>query len=100
MTTTPTDDAGATHTPDEVDGMMQRLAQVVLELGTVDYGGLISQDETPATAQVRVTTLVNACGMLGSLAIAAQVPCMDFFDGLVAATLAGSETAQPGSGEA
>lgn len=86
------DNAGAdlkVYTPDECQAVLQRLASAVIELGEVDWTALIPQDDTPAAGMVRVSTLVNACGMLGSLALQAQAPMQDFFDGLVAATLAG-----------
>jgi hypothetical protein len=89
-------DVPSEWTPDDVDGELQRLATCVVRLGTVDYGDLVRQDETPATGHTRVTTLVNAAGMLGSLAMAAMVPMEDLFAGMVAAALAGSVTTTEG----
>lgn len=82
-------------TPDLVAAELQQLAGSIIRLGTVDWVALVTQDETPASGMTRVTTLVNAAGMLGSLAMAAQVTMDDLFTGMVAAALAGTEpTAQ------
>lgn len=80
----------AEWTPDEVAAEMQKLAQVVVRLGSVDWVALTTQDGTPADGMTRVTTLVNASGMLCALAMAAQVTVDDVFTGMVAAALAGA----------
>lgn len=84
-------------TPDEVEALLKRLAQDVIELGTVDWGALIRSDEAPSSSCTRVSTLVNAAGMLGSLAMAAQVPVEDFFTGMVAAALEGAAAQSEGA---
>lgn len=90
-------DVPAEWTPDAVAAEMQLLAQIVVRLGTVDWVGLTTQDETPASGCTRVTTLITASGMLGSLAMAAQVTIEDLFTGMVAAALAGAETPTEGA---
>lgn len=80
-------DEAKVYTPDDVHELMKQLAQVVVELGLVDWNELAQQDETPNVMSERVSTLVNGAGMLGSLAMAAQVPVMAIFDGMVAAAI-------------
>jgi len=81
------------YTPDDVKELLKQLAQLVLELGLVDWNVLAQQDETPNVMSERVYTLVNASGMLGSLAMAAMGPVVTIFDGMVAAAIeaAGNE---------
>lgn len=93
----PDDGVPESWTPDEVAAELQRLAQCVVRLGSVDFGSLISQDDAPSTGCTRVSTLVNAAGMLGSLAMAAQVPVEDFFTGMVAAALEGAAAQTEGA---
>lgn len=84
-------------TPDLVAKEFQSLAQVVVRLGTVDWVSLSAQDETPANWMTRVTTLVNAAGMLGSLAMAAQVTVEDLWSGMIAGALQGASESSEGA---
>lgn len=77
-------------TPDLIAAEFQALARVVVRLGTVDWVAVTAQDETPANWMARVTTLVNASGMLGSLAMAAQVTVDDLWSGMIAGALEGA----------
>lgn len=72
---------------DDVRVLLQSLAQNVIELGLVDWNELARQDETPNIMSERVATLVNGAGMLGNLAMAAMVPLVTVFDGMVAAAI-------------
>lgn len=80
----------------ELEAEFQRLSQIVVRLGSVDWADVARLDETPAAGVTRVTALVTAAGMLGALATAAIVTLDDFVTAIVAATLEGSEVGAEG----
>lgn len=84
-------------TPDLIAKEFESLARCVVRLGTVDWVSVTAQDETPASWMQRVTTLVNASGMLGSLAMAAQVTVDDLWSGMIAGALQGASDSTEGA---
>lgn len=82
------------YTPESVQGVLKELAQNVLELGVVDWNDLAQQDDTPNIMAERVMTLVNGAGMLGNLAMAAMVPLVTVYDGMVAAAIGAADSTQ------
>jgi hypothetical protein len=81
----------------ELEAEFQALSQIVVRLGSVDWADVVRLDETPAAGVTRVTTLITASGMLGSLATAAMVTLDEFVTAIVAATLEGSGVGAEGA---